>query len=46
MEWLLHHCDLHLDKNCFIDIMLNEKEYCCGEDPSCEVTLSVLHDTS
>ena len=32
MGWLLHNCDLHLDKNCFTDTVLNEKE-CCGEDP-------------
>lgn len=43
MGWLLYHCDLHLDKNCFTGTMLNEKEY-CGEDPACEVTVPVLHD--
>jgi len=36
--WLLHHCDMHLDKNCCIDIMLNEKE-CCGEEAAYEVTV-------
>ena len=44
MGWLLHHCDLYLDKNCFTDIMLYEEECFC-EDPACEVTVPVLHDT-
>ena len=45
MGWFLRHCDLHLEKNCFTDIMLNEKECCCGEDPTCEITVPVLRGT-